>query len=354
MVPPTGETHLGAKTGAPALAAEAHNGAARFHEGLQPQAGAPAPAAEPREDATPLGAPQPEAGGAAAAAAGAPAPAAEAHDDADLSHLAPVQRRNILQNRQKAAVAKADAMCQPIRTFMRQGKRVKVFDKHRLLEDMPKGWTLEQVDRHGKGSSVRMSDNYWIEPGTEKRFDSRRKVRAHLDPDSEEAAIITARQQDRASWTVALESEGLVPELKRARIVGADDDVSTTLEALVRTVERVHAHRPAARTSRNAPSSEAVARRIESIVVEGPSAFMAFALARCAQFEATEPELEPDELAGRLASLWREQPAAERARYELIAREQREQTSASLRCKAAERPQRMAEARQRLLHASSD
>jgi hypothetical protein len=282
----------------------------------------------------------------------APREAEEPPGADELARLAPAQQRKLMQARAKQAKLAADAACAPIKAYSKAGKKCRLYAKHRLLEELPPGWLLEQVDRHGKSAAPRTCDNYWLEPETERRFDSMRKVHAHLDPTSEAAGIIAARQADRLAWAdtaAVVAPDAAQPAPKRHCALGADDSVEGVLEALVRQLERLNAPRPSGgRSLRKAPTSETMAERVEALVAEAPSAYMAFALANRGVVEAAAAELEPQELARRLTSLWRAQPAATRASYATLAAGLRSETSASLRCRAAERAQRLEEAHERL------
>lgn len=289
-------------------------------------------------------------------ASGAPgAPATdERHEPGDLSHLAPRERRLLQQKLAKEALAKADAASVPIKTFTRSGKHVSVYDRHRHLEGLPAGWTLEQVSRHGKGLN-RMCDNYWLEPGTEKRFDSKRKVLAYLDPQSEEAMIIASRQQDRLAYHGALPADDPDGEVggdaKRRRLLGEGDNVGVVLDTIVQQVERLHSYRPPGRSTRNGPSAEEMARRAEASLAEGPSPFLAFALAHRHELKAVarDVELSVAEEVRLLTSKWRAATPATRVAFEALAAEERARVARSLKGKNTDRAQRLEDARARLL-----
>lgn len=277
-----------------------------------------------------------------------------------VGQLSALQRRQQQQKLVKQAQAKADSQSRPVRTFKRAGKQVCVFDKHRLLEGLPSGWILEQVARHGKGASLRTCDNYWIEPDSEgkegRRFDSMRKVRAYLDPESEEAAIIAARQQEALAWrgtlAVADEDVHIDEPAKRQRLLGEGDDVEAVLDAIVRYVERLHSHRPPGRSTRHGPPTESTARRAEMVIAEGPSAFLVFGLAYRNELGEAQPkgeELAPQQQARMLASKWRLATPATRAAFEELAARERSQIAQGLKSKGAERAQKLEAARRRLL-----
>ncbi|KAG8464074.1 hypothetical protein KFE25_000242 [Diacronema lutheri] len=271
----------------------------------------------------------------------------------DLDHLSAQQRRLLQRKLDSEAIRRLDASATPIKTFSRAGRQVRVFDEHRLLADLPAGWLLEQVGRPGKSHALRACDNFWLEPSTDRRFDSLRKVRAHLDPHSEEAMIIAERNQDNLAWQGADVLD--VVEPKRQKLISDDEELALVLDAIVFEVEALHSYRPppAGRSSRHAPTAEEMARRVEATIAEGPSAFLAFALAHRHEDEGKaedEPSASVRDVARRLASRWRAAPLAARRAFEALAAAERAETVRSLgtKCKSSERAQRLEEARCRL------
>jgi len=152
-------------------------------------------------------------------------------------------------------------------------------------------------------------------------------------------------------------------ELKRPRLfdeavrpIGDGDDVQSVLEALVLHVERLSSYRAPGRTTRNGPTAEENARRVDLLLAEGPSAFLAFAIGhRNADTAADDGDFAVQEEARSIVTKWREAPAVTRAAFAEIAAAERGLTEASLKCKSHDRNSRLNDARHRLfsLHPGS-